>query len=576
MGIARTTQDMSAHIAEDHTRIYRVLQTFTWGRWLLAACAVLVLALEFAPWRGTPQGTTILLRGGFLIALYVTTNLVVQLLIRHVRHRSKRLLLGIAWFVFIFDVSLFTLGVWVTGGIESPAFVLYFISLVSGALLFRTGGTLIAGLVVVALYTGLVTLEIQGSIPHRSTSAFFPGIFRDVNATRALASIINSSFITVTLLAALINRQLSVREDEVTRQRRYLERIIEKLRDGLIFLDEKKRIVFLNPRAEELLRTTQEASSGKFLDIGAMIVGDRTERDRITARLAEFHALATCTLPGVVETVVEAVHIPLGDTGNTLFGSMIILHDITREHALARTKSEFISIAAHQLRTPLSAIKWTMESVLSGEMGSLSDEQKKFLFRAAESNERMIHLVNDLLDVARIEEGRFGYRMRVQSIEPLVRDIMEAAQLAAHAKHVTLSADIPARALSPLAYDGDRLRLAFQNFLDNALSYTPEGGTVMVRVHEASGMIIVSFEDTGIGIPRHQIPRLFTKFFRAENAVKVKTDGTGLGLYLARNIIQRHAGEIDVSSEPGRGSVFTVRLPIKTEIPHEETEPAPV
>jgi two-component system sensor histidine kinase GlrK len=231
-----------------------------------------------------------------------------------------------------------------------------------------------------------------------------------------------------------------------------------------------------------------------------------------------------------------------------------------REKEIARMKSEFLSIAAHQLRTPLSALKWVLHMSLEGDVGKLTKKQKDLLQKGYESNERMITLVNDLLDVVRIEEGRFDYKFKRVEFVSFIEDVLEEMKMIAAQKKIDLTFKKPSGAISEITIDAGKLRLAFMNIVDNALQYTRAKGRVDVEIRYEDG-ILVTIQDTGIGISRNQIPRLFSKFFRADNAVRMQTSGSGLGLFIAKNIIEKHGGKIWIESEEGKGTTVSFTLP---------------
>lgn len=228
---------------------------------------------------------------------------------------------------------------------------------------------------------------------------------------------------------------------------------------------------------------------------------------------------------------------------------------------LDRLKSEFISVAAHQLRTPLSAIKWAVKMVIDGDAGPLNDEQKNILDQGYKSNERMIVLINDLLDVSRIEAGKFEYEFIEGSVEELVdTTINEFQQIAKH-KSVNLKYDKPDRALPKVKMDSLKLKMVIENLIDNAIKYTAPGGQVEVLFKYYRNIIEFVVIDNGVGIPKDQAAQLFSKFFRAKNVVKMQTDGTGLGLFIAKKIVEKHGGVIWAESEEGKGTQMHFTLP---------------
>ncbi len=237
----------------------------------------------------------------------------------------------------------------------------------------------------------------------------------------------------------------------------------------------------------------------------------------------------------------------------------------TRLTALDQSKSEFVSIAAHQLRTPLTGIRWTFNALLDRELGELNPEQYKAVESGLKSSVRMIDLVNDLLNVARIEEGKFGLQMRKLSFVRFVEPIVERFRIMAEEKGIKFVANI-SPALPVEEMDEEKMGIAIDNILDNAIKYTPPGGTVSINAVPTSEGLKVAVTDSGIGIPREQIDHIFNKFFRADNALRFQTSGNGLGLYVVKNIIEGHGGTIGIDSKEGQGTTVSVSLPAKEKI----------
>lgn len=233
-----------------------------------------------------------------------------------------------------------------------------------------------------------------------------------------------------------------------------------------------------------------------------------------------------------------------------------------RDKEISKMKSEFLSIAAHQLRTPLSALKWVLYMVIEGDTGPLKKPQKELLKKGYEANERMVALVNDLLDVVRIEEGRFDYRFEKSSVEVIIQSIIKEIKVVADQKGVQLSLLKSTRRLPEVVVDPVKFRLAIANIIDNAVQYTMAGGQVDVELALKGNEILISVRDTGVGIPREQLSRVFTKFFRAGNAVRMQTVGSGLGLFIAKNIIEKHGGKIWIESIEGKGTTVYFTIPV--------------
>ncbi len=240
-----------------------------------------------------------------------------------------------------------------------------------------------------------------------------------------------------------------------------------------------------------------------------------------------------------------------------------------RLEELDRVKSEFVSVAAHQLRTPLTAIRWSLNSLANSEFGELSEDQEVAVRNGLSAAESAINLINDLLDTARIEGGRFGFEFGVAPLAPTLERAVKNLMARATHKGITLSwKPLPDNVC--INHDPDRLIMSIENAIDNAIKYTAPPGKVDVAHSVTDDTLIIQVSDTGIGIPKDQQYRLFTKFFRAPNAMLMQTAGTGLGLYLMKNIVESHGGTVEVESEEGKGTTMIFTLP-RVPCPRDET-----
>ena len=231
-----------------------------------------------------------------------------------------------------------------------------------------------------------------------------------------------------------------------------------------------------------------------------------------------------------------------------------------RLQELDAIKSDFVSIAAHQLRTPLTGIRWSYHTLLERETGALNSEQKRIVDDGLKATIYLIGLITDLLNIARIEEGRFGFTITKKSIAPLMDTMISQYTEKAKEKGVALVANV-SPALPDVKIDEEKMRIVFDNLLGNALKYTPPGGTIKIIASAMDKKVSISISDSGIGIPEDQMRRLFSKFFRADNALRSETSGTGLGLYVTKNIIERLGGSIFVESKENQGTTFTLYIP---------------
>lgn len=230
------------------------------------------------------------------------------------------------------------------------------------------------------------------------------------------------------------------------------------------------------------------------------------------------------------------------------------------ENELEDAKSEFITVASHKMRSPLSSIKWYAESLLAGDVGKLTGDQECFVKQIFLSNRRLINLVDDLLRVVRVEEGKIEIKYKRIDLDAALKEVVKKIKGEMERKKIVFSYR---GKKTPVDGDPDKLRQVFFNILDNAVKYNSVGGKIAVTIKKEGGKYLCSIADTGIGIPKDQQAAIFTKFFRAYNIITMNTEGNGLSLYLVKAYIESHGGKIWVESKPGKGSVFSFTLPVK-------------
>ncbi|HOB90036.1 MAG TPA: PAS domain-containing sensor histidine kinase [Candidatus Colwellbacteria bacterium] len=237
-----------------------------------------------------------------------------------------------------------------------------------------------------------------------------------------------------------------------------------------------------------------------------------------------------------------------------------IERDITEAKAIDRAKTEFVSLASHQLRTPLSIIDWYTESLLSGDKGVLTEAQKDYIDEIHKSNRRMVDLVESLLNATRIDMGRLVISPKPVSL-PKIADIV-LSELAPQIKEKEISVSKIYDDIPEIRLDPDLTRVIFQNLLSNAVKYTPKNGKISLKICRENGNIVIYVADTGIGIPEKQQSKIFDKLFRADNARIANPEGNGLGLYITKAIIEAAKGTIGFESKEGKGTTFVVTFPV--------------
>lgn len=249
------------------------------------------------------------------------------------------------------------------------------------------------------------------------------------------------------------------------------------------------------------------------------------------------------------------------DTAYTESYGLLTLVDITKQKKAEDAKTEFISLASHQLRTPIAGMKWSAELLEMDGSETLSPRQHKYLNRLTDSISRLSVLVDDFLRVSRFELGTFEPELQPFPIKELVSDVLqEQADTIAH-KQITLETSFDKR-VTEVTTDPDLLRMIVTNIFGNAVKYTSVGGFVDISYELKDRLLTLRIRDTGMGIPASEQPQIFSKLFRASNAAHDVPDGTGLGLYIVREAVEVLGGKIDFVSAEGQGSTFTVQIPV--------------
>jgi PAS domain S-box-containing protein len=347
------------------------------------------------------------------------------------------------------------------------------------------------------------------------------------------------------------------------RQQARLSQIFESTSDGIVLVNGTGEVLWANRRAAQLFdATAAEALKGRRLveTVRAACNGRPETADGLQAFLTGRAAGEGDLELAVGERIVHWIGQPIDD-GPMLRGFTITFQDVTREREISRMKSDFVSFAAHQLRTPLSGIKWMLE--LAAEEPGLSPALSSCIAGAASSASRLVAMVADLLDVSRLESGLIASNARETDLVGLTRAVLaELAPQITEKGHEVEVATTPEAELASVLIDDQLLRQAMVNLVSNAVKYTPPGGRIEVAVALEDGRVVWRVTDNGIGIPERAKANIAEKFYRADNATAVDANGRGIGLYMVRLIITRFGGRLHWTSEEGRGTTFGFTLPL--------------
>jgi signal transduction histidine kinase len=302
----------------------------------------------------------------------------------------------------------------------------------------------------------------------------------------------------------------------------------------------------LKKQADELGVSVWKTPSFLLIVMGVII---------IVAMTAIYFISRKYDQPEILMGVESAVVVIILIIGNS------IIRQVDGMARLNKLKTEFVSVASHQLRTPLSAIRWETELLLSKFGCGLNEKQCKSIETINTLATRMTRLVNDLLDVTRIDQGRLILRKEKVNMAEVVDEITESLLLLVKAKKLHLTVNKKNKKTLVMA-DKDKIKLVIENLLSNSIKYTADNGKIDINLIVRDGFLVFAIRDNGVGIPKEQQAQVFSKFFRSDNAVKYQTEGTGLGLYIAKNIVEQSGGRIWFQSIEEVGSDFSFSLPL--------------
>ncbi len=354
-------------------------------------------------------------------------------------------------------------------------------------------------------------------------------------------------------------REVRERARGERRARTELETILASLQEGVVAVDANERVVLMNRAAAQLLGLSAPLGPGgalweklRFPELERALRG-------VLGGEAAWHGSAPAPSRDGRVLSLSIARTPPASAAGAFFGAVVLLSDVTAVRRLEQVRIDFVANVSHELRTPLAAVLAALETLQ--EPGCEPGARDRFLEIAQRNAARLQAIVADLLELSAIEAE--GERMPLERVRVDAPLRTAAAALAGAAEKKRLRLEVQGATGEPALVLGNaqRLERAFTNLLENAIKYTPAGGRVSARVRLAPGEVRVEFEDTGMGIPAAALPRVFERFYRVDPSRSREMGGTGLGLAIVKHVVRAHAGQVNVQSEEGRGTTFTVTLP---------------
>ncbi len=370
---------------------------------------------------------------------------------------------------------------------------------------------------------------------------------------------------------------LQIEKEALARAKAKDEALLESIGEGVVATDQDGKIMLVNWTAEQMLGWSAKQMMGKLL------VESLTELDEKGNQLLEAKRPIVAALrDGIITnsssyfyTRKDGAKFPVAITvtpvvvDNKIIGAIDVFRDITKEKEIEKLRMDFLSLASHQLRTPLSGTKWLIETMQGEVLGEITQKQKEYLEQIYNLNERMIKLVLDMLNVLRLESGTVLVQKKTVSIPILYEEFITTTESAAKKQGVTLQST--AKDHETVETDVQMLSTILDCFISNAINYSSAGEKIVLGAREEADAIVLSVKDGGIGIPKDEQARMFERFYRASNAKDLRPTGTGLGLNIARTLAEKIGAEISFESEENKGSTFYLSIPKKSNVSTEET-----
>ncbi|MBI5149355.1 MAG: PAS domain S-box protein [Candidatus Omnitrophica bacterium] len=358
------------------------------------------------------------------------------------------------------------------------------------------------------------------------------------------------------------NEEIAWRKYKKTiNEKKQTDAVIRSIAEGLVVVDAQGKVVMINPAAEKLLGVSRKDKIGQPISDGAkkdqLISLSRGSSD------GEDKEIELISQEDETKKVLRASTAVIENENGQTIGMVSVLSDITKQKELDQLKANFVAGVSHELRTPIVAIDKSITLILEKEAGELTATQEQFLSIAQRNLKRLSDLINDLLDLSKLEAGKMELRRKPTSVNNVIQETIDTLNNWARTKTITLEKHVEDM-LPEIDVDPDRVTQVLTNLIGNAVKFTPNGGKIIVeaRLSDDKKNVRLMVQDNGIGIAQEHLPKLFSKFYQAGERVASDISGTGIGLSICKEIVELHGGNIWVESEKDQGAKFIFNLPV--------------
>ena len=367
------------------------------------------------------------------------------------------------------------------------------------------------------------------------------------------------------------NKNIIKKTKELEEAKSKDEAVLASIGDAVIACDKKGKVMIFNNMAEEISGfSIKEVINGHYSKYLKFVIEEtgKPSPDFIAKAIKSGKKTKTADHTLIIrkngqKIPVEDSASPIQNKKGNIIGCVIVFRDVTQRRKIDKMKTEFVSLASHQLKTPLTVISWLVEMLNKGKVGKIAGKQKEYLTDVYHSTQRMIKLVNDLLNVSRLETGILRIQPELTQFEKIIQNVIKSRKALINKKQCKVIFKKPKKKLAPILLDKSLIKQAVNNLLTNAIRYSGPGKCqVTIKLEKRAKDYLLTIADKGIGIPKDEEQYVFEKFFRADNAQKLEAEGTGLGLYISKMIIESSGGKIWFQSKENKGTTFSISIPL--------------